>query len=276
MNIPNLKKHPTTFARLFGLTPAKFDQLVAELLPRWERAEYRRKTRYARKIKVGSGRPYRLTFEQMMGMYLLYCRTYINHVFLGELFQIDNSGVCRYFKKLAPMLARRFQPLHIRRINLSEEKIMELIVDATEQPTERREGARYSGKRKTHTVKTQVVVTAKGTVLHVSRTVPGNRHDKKLFDQARIALPAGVSLLGDLGYLGAGGIALPHKSSKHHSLTASQQTYNQKHARRRIVVEHAIAHLKQWRILAQRFRNPINTYNHIFTTVCGVRNFATA
>lgn len=276
MNIPKLKTHPLVFARLFGLTPAKFDQLVLELAPRWGQAEYRRKTRYPRKIKVGSGRPYRLTFEQMVAMYLLYARTYINHVFLGELFRLDNSRVCRYFRKLEPIMAKRFTPLRIRKINLSAEEILRLIVDATESPTERRQGTGYSGKKKRQTLKTQIVVTPKGKIVHISHTVPGHRHDKKLFDQTRLKLPKHAKLLGDLGYLGATGVSLPHKSSKLKTLTLAQKAYNQKHAQGRIIVEHVFAHLKKWQILAQRFRNPTPSYNQIFTTVCGLRNFATA
>jgi len=276
MNIPKLKTHPAVFSRLFGLTPAQFNTLVAELEPRWQQAEHRRKTRYQRKIKVGSGRPYRLTFEQMVGMYLLYARTYINHVFLGELFRIDNSGVCRYFRKLEPVLKQRFKPLRIRKINLSEQEIIGLIVDATEQPTERRRGTGYSGKQKRQTIKTQIVVNARGHIIHVSRSVPGNQHDKKLFDQTRLKLPRQAKLLGDLGYLGASGVSLPHKSSKLKLLTLKQKAYNQRHAQGRIIVEHVFAHLKQWQILAQRFRNSLDTYHQIFSTICGLRNFAAA
>ena len=90
------------------------------------------------------------------------------------------------------------------------------------------------------------------------------------------SLPQGTKLLGDLGYLGATSVSVPYKSSKLKPLTKRQVTYNQKHAQRRIVVEHVFANLKKWRILAYRVRNPIPTYNHIFSTVCALRNFATA
>ena len=276
MNITKIKTHPVVFQRLFGLNPEQFNRLVHELEPAWHRVEYRRKTSYERKIKVGSGRPYNLTFETMVAMHLMYLRTYIPHLFLGELFRIDNSGVCRYFAKLSPILTKQTLPLRIRRINISEQEIMRLIVDATEQPTERKRGTKYSGKKKTHTIKTQIVVNPKGNILHVSQTVPGNQHDKKLYDQTRLNLPSGAKLLGDLGYLGVTAVSVPHKSSKLKPLTKRQVTYNQKHAHGRIVVEHVFAHLKKWRVLAYRFRNPIKTYNHIFSTVCALRNFAAA
>ena len=170
MNITKIKTHPAVFQRLFGLNPEQFNRLVHELEPAWRRVEYRRKTSYERKIKVGSGRPYNLTFETMVAMQLMYLRTYIPHLFLGELFRIDNSGVCRYFAKLRPILAKQTLPLRIRRINISEQEIMRLIVDATEQPTERKRGTKYSGKKKTHTIKTQIVLSKVRLSMNSSRT----------------------------------------------------------------------------------------------------------
>src|SRR4030042_1742533 len=82
-----------------------------------------------------------------------------------------------------------------------------LIVDATEQRTERRKkDSGYSGKKKAHTVKNQIVVDKLGNIIHISKSIPGNVHDKKLFDQSRVKLPDNAK--GDLGYLGTN-IAIP-------------------------------------------------------------------
>jgi len=35
MNIPKLKQNPETFARLFGIAPDKFDELVVKAKPVW-------------------------------------------------------------------------------------------------------------------------------------------------------------------------------------------------------------------------------------------------
>jgi uncharacterized membrane protein (UPF0127 family) len=64
--------------------------------------------------------------------------------------------------------------------------------------------------------KNKIVVDKKGTIRHISLSVPGNMHDKKLFDQSGVHLPDTAK--GDLGYLGTN-IAIPFKSSKLHSLT---------------------------------------------------------
>lgn len=273
MNLTKLATKPKVFERLFGLSPQRFQALVAELEPHWQAAELHRKTGYARKIAVGGGNRYKLSFSQMTAMYLLYLRTYANHVFLGLVFGIDDSRVCRYFQKLEPVALKAITRMAIPQAALSETDVLTLVVDATEQETERRAGSGYSGKKQKQTVKTQILVDGRGAVRHVSASVPGNVHDKKLFDATGLRLPRRTK--ADLGYLGTG-LCLPHKSSKLHSLTPNQQRYNKRHSVSRIVIEHVFASLKQFRILAYRFRNALTHYNAVFQIVCGLHNFRRA
>lgn len=271
MNITKMIKKPKVFERLIGLSPEKFTQTVEELDPLWRKAEYLRKISYARKIGIGGGAHYKLSFEQMVAMYFMYLRMYPSHILLGMIFNIDDSRVCRYFSRLKPLLTKHMKPkrIIIKRINISEEEILKLIADATEQETEKRNGSGYSGKKKKQTIKTQVIVDTKGKVRHVSKSIAGNIHDKKLYDQTNIVLPNGS--LADLGYLGTG-LHIPHKSSKYHPLTRKQKKENQEHSKERIVVEHVFASLKQFRILSQRFRNRLSSYNDIFKMVAGIYN----
>lgn len=266
MNIHKLSQRPKVFERVFGISPQQFRELSQELEPLWQEAEKRRKTRRKRERAVGGGRKYALSFDQSLAMHLLYLRTYTPHILLGTIFRIDDANVTRYFRKIRPLLTRRMKKLVIKKIPLSREEILELIADATEQETERRDGSGYSGKKKKQTIKTQLVVDRTGHIRHVSHSVSGNTHDKKLYDATGIR--AGV---GDLGYMGTDMI-LPFKSSKLHKLTKRQKAYNRTHSHMRIVVEHVFAHLKQFRILAHRFRNSLAYYNDIFITVAGLYN----
>ena len=270
MNIPKLKQSPKTFTRLFGIQPDKFDRLVAQIEPLWVRSE-RSRLNHPRKIREGGGRPYLLTLEQSTAMLLLYTRSYVTHAFLSALFDIHDSAICRYFAKLRPIVESLFD-LPEGKTDLSQEEILKLVVDATEQRTERRnKGCGYSGKKKSHTIKTQIVVDKKGAIRHVSESVPGTIHDKKLFDQSEIVLPD--SALGDRGYLGTN-LIIPFKSSKLHALTKRQNDWNTSHSRQRIIVEHVFATLKTFHILADRFRGALNHYHEYFVIVCGLRNLA--
>lgn len=270
MNITKLKQHPQVFTRLFGISPDKLNVLVEKVSPLWVKTEAKR-LHHPRKIKQGGGRPYALTLEENIAMLLLYTRAYVTHVFLGALFDVHESGICRYFARLRPSVELVFD-LPAKDTDLSEEEIMQLIVDATEQRTERRnKGCGYSGKKKTHTIKTQIVVDHRGDIHHISASVPGNIHDKKLFDQSGVILPDTAK--GDFGYLGTN-IAIPFKSSKLHSLTQRQEDHNARHSGKRIIVEHVFASLKAFRILADRFRGSLACYHQYFLIVCGLRNLA--
>lgn len=273
MNIQKLKQSPKTFSRIFGIAPDTFDELVVQVEPLWQKAEAKR-LRHKRKIKKGSGRKYALTLENSVAMLLLYTRSYVTHIFLAALFDIHESRVCRYFTKVRPVVESVFD-IPTEKTDLREDEILQLVVDATEQRTERRNnGSGYSGKKKAETIKTQIVISKKNRkITHVSRSVPGNIHDKKLFDDSGIKLPDNAK--GDLGYLGTN-ITIPHKSSKLHALTATQKDFNTRHSRGRIIVEHVFAVLKSYGILTNRFRGHLENYHQYFVIICGLYNFARA
>jgi len=278
LRLETLLKRPKTFHALTGLSPEQFRKLTKQVQPLWEEAERKRKNWNGRKRKIGAGRKYKLSFEQSLFLLLLYYRTYVNHIFLGMIGDIESSKICQYFRRLEPSLQRVFR-VPARKVDLSTGEILALIVDATEQESERRPGSGYSGKKKRQTVKTQIIVgkgkDGRGRILSVSRTVQGNKNDKRLYDETRPVLPQDIPRLADLGYLGTTW-TIPHKSSKLHKLTKEQRQKNKKHARRRILVEHVFAHIKKFRILRDRYRNPIGRYNLTFKNICGLRNFILA
>ena len=262
------------FQRLTGLTPEKFTELLEYVTPLWEEAEKTRLSRPDRKHAIGAGNKRKLTIGQALFLLLLYYRTYINHVFIGMLGSIDDSNVCRYFRIMEPLLAKKFR-IPERKIDMSEEEILELIIDATEQEVERRKGTGYSGKKKRQTIKTQIAVTPKGTITSVSHSVKGSIHDKKLYDMTRTFTMKNMKKRGDLGYVGTG-MLLPFKKPKNGELTEDQKQYNRQFSKFRIIVEHAFAHMKKFRILSYRFRNPIGRYSLIIKNIAGLRNFVMA
>lgn len=274
LNLQKLQKRPKAFHALTGVSPDKFNDLLKKLEPLWQKAEFKRKNWKGRKRKIGAGRKQKLSLEQSLFLLLLYYRTYVNHMFLGMIGGVDDSRICKYFKRLEPVIAQIFKiPQH--KIDLSEEEILEIIVDATEQNTEKRGGSGYSGKKKQQTVKTQVSVDKKGRIIHVTKTYSGNIHDKKVYDKEILKVPKKVKLKGDLGYIGTR-CETPVKKPKNRSLTKAERDFNKKFNSGRIVVEHTFAHLKKFHILKDRFRNDISRYNLIFKNICGIRNMVIA
>lgn len=275
--MPDMKKllsRPETFRRLTGLSPRKFSELAAQVTPLFLEADRKRKDRPGRKRAVGGGPKRKLSVEQALFGLLLYYRTYVNHIFIGIVLGIDDSNVCRYFRQMEPLLAGIFR-IPERKIRMSEDEILELIVDATEQEAQKRPGSGYSGKKKRQTVKTQAVVSPDGKIMAVSKSVPGNMHDKRLWDLTRAFAGKRAKWKADLAYLGTR-CKIPHKKPKGGALTEKQGEENKKHAAGRIVVEHVFAHMKKFGILSQRYRGNVRRYNLVFRNVAGIRNLQIA
>jgi len=273
INLQKLIKKPKVFKRLTGLSPDKFKQLVAELEPRFQKADFKRKDYSGRKRRVGGGNQFKLSVSQALFMLLLYYRTYVFHVFLGPLFGIDESNVCRYFKRIEPLLAGIFK-IPERKIKMSEQEILDLIFDATEQETEKRPGSSWSGKAGKNTIKTQIIVNSKGRIKSISKSIKGSVHDKKLYDKARVFTSIKVKRKADLGYVGTS-CQIPIKKQPHQELTEKQKQFNEQFSQERIIIEHAICHLKKFKILSYKFRNRLNNYNLIFKNIAGLRNWQT-
>ena len=286
-----LKRSPESFRQLTGITPAAFDALLAELAPRHAAAEAERKDRPGRKRRPGAGPKRALALADRLLMLLVYYRTYVTHAFLGFLFGIDDSSVCRNVNPLQPLLAGIFR-IPERRVELRQDEVRELFFDATEQPTCRPgpgKGQRgyYSGKKRRHTIKHQVVVVrkrkrpgpapggrAKPRRLRVAAVSPahgGRAHDKRVYDRARVACPPGVPRSGDLGYRGTP-LRTPHRRPPKGELTARQRRGNRRHSRRRVAAEHAIGKMKIWRIAADRYRNPRRRHTLVIKNVAGLHN----
>jgi hypothetical protein len=280
-----LRQAPKAFRRLTGITPAAFDDLLNQLTPRYEQADARRKDRPGRKRKPGGGRKHALALADRLLMLLIYYRTYVTHAFLGFLFSIDDSAVGRNINPLGPLLAGIFR-IPERRVELTEEEIRELFFDATERPTcrpKRGQRAFYSGKKRRHTITTQVVVVRRRKqpgpgakprgvrIAAVSAAFPGKVHDKKVYDATRVVCPPGAKRTGDTGYIGTG-LETPAKRPPGGALSDRQKAGNRRLSRRRIAAEHGIGKMKVWRIAAERYRNPVSRHTLIMKNVAGLHN----
>jgi hypothetical protein len=280
-----LRRSPNAFRRLTGITPAAFDRLLADLTPRHQQAEAKRKARPGRKRRPGAGRKHALSLADRLLMLLIYYRTYTTHAFLGFLFGVDDSAVGRNINPLQPLLAGIFR-IPERRIRLDPEEIRELFFDATERPTRRPargQRAYYSGKKRRHTIKTQVVVARRTKppgpgkkpqrlrIAAVSESFPGSVHDKKVYDRTRAVTPPDARRTGDTAYLGTS-LETPARKPRGGALTAAQKARNRRVSRRRIVAEHGIGKMKVWRIAAERYRNPVRRHTLIMKNVAGLHN----
>lgn len=276
-HLARIALRPKIFHTLTGLTPPQFISLLAQLRPLWEVAEYKRKSKHKRRRAIGAGRRPKLDLSGDLFMTLLFYRAYVGQVFLGLVMGLDDSNVSRRIRRLEPVLQQVFR-IPERRIDLSAEDILALIVDATEQTTERRKGTKFSGKKYQQTIKTQIHINRQGIIKAVSKSTTGNTHDKRLYDLTQTwargpdGQPQHVKTHADLGYVGTA-CAVPNKKPRSRPLMMHERYANRQQAKQRIAVEHEIAHLKQFQVLSQRFRHRPGRYNLMFRNVAGLRNF---
>jgi hypothetical protein len=218
------------------------------------------------------------------------------------MFNLGQSNVLKNIRMLTP-LVKTILPLpekihrRVKRLR-SLEDLEELFpglkayLDATEQEIPRpgdkaKRRTHYSGKKKRHTVKTQIAVNKEGLILHRSPHARGSRHDYSIFKWRRPSLPGMVTIGLDLGYDGVQNdytwlnVLVPFKRRspgrgkrgvKAKPLTPEQIEYNQRLASERVVVEHTISRLKKYRIMAHEFRNRLRHYDTMTDIVCGLVN----
>jgi hypothetical protein len=307
LTFKKLINKPKKLKQFSSLSPEQFSLLVERLSPLWQEAEKQRLDRPTRKRGIGAGRRYKVeTMEDKLLLVLMHYRFYTTHDLLGLIFDIDASNVSRMVTKMRPLLEQAADPdlkgylkeaaKGRKKIRTGEEfveqypDLAEVITDATEQQVKRPKGKRkqrkqYSGKKKRHTIKTQLTVSKDGKILDVSRSYPGKVHDKKMMDTEKTIdrIPKESKHFLDKGYDGLPGdhpgydIRLPHKKRRNKpELSRGEKQANTLRSKRRIIGENVIAKLKKYQILAQVYRSNLDDYNQTFRNISALTNFRLA
>ncbi len=134
----------------------------------------------------------------------------------------------------------------------------------------------YSGKKKRHTQKTQLIITTAGKIICVA-VGKGRKHDFRLFKESKTHLHPKLTRKADSGYQGIGklhpGSTVPHKRSKKRPLTPDQKAYNRSISSQRVMVEHVFRKLKIFRLLAERYRNRRKRFGLRVNLIAGIVNY---
>lgn len=295
LSYDKLVKRPETFRSFTGLDVSEFDVLYSKIESGYVESERKRLSRGDRERGFGwGGRPFRLLLKDRLLMLLVYYRLYVTYMLAGYLFDLDQSNVCRDIRYLEPLvrgcilIPKKVHNLTGRLRTIEEvEKFFpgfKAFIDATEQEIPRPRNSRkrkthYSGKKKRHTVKTQLTVNSKGLIIHKTNHARGRRHDLDIYRERHPSLPKKVESDFDLGYKGVKkyfpdlNCATPYKRSRwHKELTPEQKEFNRKLAKARVVVEHTISRLKKFNIFGQEFRNRLRHYDTMTDIVSGLVN----
>lgn len=294
LSYSKIENRSRTFRSLTGLSLDAFVQLVAPFERAYEQALEQEDAQRpsSRQRRRGGGRKATLErVEDKLLFILFYFKTYPIQDVQGLVFGLSQPQANYWIHWLTPVLnaalgyemqlpARKAADLEAV---LTECSGLEFIIDGTERPIQRpknpeRQGEYYSGKKKRHTVKNNVI-TDKRTkkIKGLSPTVAGKKHDKKLADGEAYRFPPGSKLWKDTGYQGyePAGITTyqPKKKPRGGELTPAEKAQNRAISKERIGVEHSIGGAKVFHIVRDIYRNYKQGFEDvIMETACGLHN----
>lgn len=278
---------PSRIHALCGLSPTTLSELLEAILPELlKRRRQAQETRPQRQRAVGGGRTRRLKPYQEVLLTLVYLRHNVAHAVVGELFGVSADTSENTFHEVIQLLTQvcpssRFDAE--RRWKKSEpawqpEDLDKTLIDSFETPIARPsdndlQRATYSGKKKCHTRKTQVLTDPTGEILDIDPGHKGPKADITLYKESEVheKYPH-AQKVGDKGYQSQDHPELltPHKKPKGGELLPEQREENRKIAQERIYVEHSIRRIKAWRILRQDYRLALGLFPMIAHAVVGL------
>ena len=280
-----LDKNPQQAKRLLGMEYEQLIELIqaAELLEQEKRQE-QEKTKI-RLIKAGGGRRQKLSVDEQILLTLIYLHQMPTFQMLGLQFEVSESTANDIFHNWIKIFRELLPASLVEQVKKNEsdwewvEKILlefELIVDSYEQPRERptdneEQKKYYSGKKKTHTFKNQVIVMPNGKeIVDVVVGYTGATSDLKLWRERSEELGNNQKYRGDKAYVGETAINTPHKKPRNQEISLEHREENRLKAKQRIVVEHLIRLIKIYRVASERFRLKRENYEAVILTVCGL------
>jgi hypothetical protein len=134
----------------------------------------------------------------------------------------------------------------------------------------------YSGKKKRHTQKTQIIADKTSRKIICTAFDKGRKHDFKLFKNSKVHLNPATKCLVDTGYQGIQKLhpncEQPKKKSKKKPLTKADKKQNKRIASDRITIENIIRDVKIFRIIAEKYRNRRKCFTLRFYLIAAIYN----
>ena len=154
-----------------------------------------------------------------------------------------------------------------------------LIIDSFETPIKRssineKQRKKYSGKKKTHTLKSQLMTDQNGEIIQIDAGFDRPTADIEIYRDTKLKQEwREKPKLGDKASLGED-IETPQKKPKGGELTEAEKEKNREISARRIRVEHGVGKVKTFKILRQDYRLGEWMYRKIAETVVGLIQYS--
>lgn len=280
-----IEKNPKEIKRLLGIDQEPLRQLVAqaELIHSQKQEEIEKNK--LRVNKKGGGKKPKLSPQEQILLTLVYLRHSPTFQLLGIQFGVSETTANDIFHYWLPIISEALPPSLLEQVKkfegdyewlqelLSE---VQLIVDTSEQARERPRDYQeqkefYSGKKKNHTRKNQLIVLPEGKdIVDILPGVPGPKSDINLLRERFRQFAPEQKFGGDKAYQGESQVMTPRKKPKAGQLTDEQKQQNRELSQKRIFVEHVIRLLKIFNVARERFRLADLNYKPVILAICGL------
>ena len=257
------------FKRRFGVQRATFKRMVKAVKTQMPELRHR-------------GRPAKLSIADQILVALEYWREYRTYFHIATDRGVSESTVCRIVHRIETqiMASGLFRIPGKKRLVRGFARPDLVVIDVTETPIERpkkKQKQTYSGKKKQHTLKCQVIIDRDTLDIICLHFGLGRTHDFKLFKAAGIHVHPDTGMLGDSGYQGIirylSNSYIPKKKPRNGELSEAERDENRTLSKERIYIEHVNRRVKIFRILAQRYRNRRRRYGLRFNIIAALYNY---
>ena len=227
--------------------------------------------------------------EDKLLFIVVYLRKATTQDIFGEVFKMSQPVANKWIHILHPCLNQALAAVgemparNVQELQLAPEKGQLFFQDGTERPIQRPKDPEiqavfYSGKKKRHCIKNNVLVNRQAKITLLTPTCEGKKHDKKIADETSLVLPEGSILAQDTGFQGYAlanvTMIQPMKKPRGKELTPEQKESNRRISSLRIRVEHAIGGVKRYRIVKDQLRVRKDDFrDRVMETCCGLHNF---
>jgi hypothetical protein len=262
------------FRAVTGINQAAFNEMLILVKTAYTNAHKRR------------GRHRKLSVEDMLLMTLEYYKEYRTLECIGASYGLRKTNVGKTIKWVEDVLitSGKFSLPGKKKLIRSDIISEVIVVDSTETPIERpknRQRRYYSGKKKRHTVKFQVIIDRKTETILCIEMYNGKAHDLTIFKETTRLHPD-ILVLADSGYRGIQKVhantlsPLRHKEDivkLNEKERAGYKAMNKQISSKRMKIEHIIGRIKRFKIAAEKYRNRRRRLALGFNLICGIVNY---
>ena len=218
-----------------------------------------------------------LSLTEKLLLTFIYLRQYPTFEELGAMFGIRESYANKVYHRSLDILVTVLR-LPGKKVLLNQ-AVQAILLDVTEQPMERpvkKQRQWYSGKKKRHTIKAQLIVCLRTLEILLVVCGKGRTHDFTLLKQCKLRIVKELKKYADSGYQGILKLypnsVTPIKKPRKRELTAEERRYNRELAKVRIAIEHVNRRCKIFRIVKETYRGKHRTFHKTWTVITGLVN----